>query len=84
MDRILPAFERRCIRPGPLRSPVRDVKTTLHYVIYGIHSSFKASLCVAPRANSPAIPLSSRLASPAPHRSRCSGGSIHGLLAAGG
>ena len=41
-----------------------------------------AALCVAPRANSWAIRLSSRLASPAPHRSRCSGGFIHGLLGA--
>ncbi|MYI66209.1 MAG: NAD(P)(+) transhydrogenase (Re/Si-specific) subunit beta, partial [Gemmatimonadetes bacterium] len=39
-----------------------------------------APLCVAPRANGSAIRPSSRLASPAPHRSRCSGGSIHGLL----
>ena len=39
------------------------------------------SLCVAPRANSPATALSSRLASPAPHRSRCSDGFVHGLLA---
>ena len=40
----------------------------------------QASLCVAPRANSAAIHLSSRLASPAPRRSRCSVGFIHGLL----
>ena len=44
---------------------------------------FKAALCVAPRANSAAIPPSSRLASPAPRRSRCSGGFIHGLLGGG-
>ena len=40
----------------------------------------EAALCVAPRANSAAIPPSSRLAGPAPRRSRCSGGFIHGLL----
>ena len=40
----------------------------------------EAPLCVAPRANSSAIPLSSRLTSPAPRRSRCSRGFIHGLL----
>ncbi len=57
-----------------------DVKTTLHFVNHSIHLvAHWASLCVASRANSPAIPLSSRLGGPAPHRSRCSGGSIHGL-----
>ena len=45
-----------------------------------MHSCWTASLCVAPRANSAAIPLSSRLASPAPRRSRCSRGLVHGLL----
>ena len=49
-----------------------------------MHSCWTASLCVAPRANSAAIPLSSRLASPVPHRSRCSGGSVQGLRAARG
>ena len=44
------------------------------------HPRWIASLCVAPRANSAAIPPSSRLASAAPRRSRCSGGFIHGLL----
>ncbi|MDE2975013.1 MAG: transglycosylase SLT domain-containing protein, partial [Gemmatimonadota bacterium] len=44
------------------------------------HPRWIAALCVAPRANSAAIPPSSRLASPAPRRSRCSGGFIHGLL----
>ena len=39
----------------------------------------KAALCVAPRAHSAAIPPSSRLASPAPRRSRYSRGFIHGL-----
>ena len=41
-----------------------------------------ASLCVAPRANSAAIHLSSCLASPAPRRSRRSVGFIHGLFGA--
>ena len=43
------------------------------------HPRWIASLCVAPRANSAAIPPSSRLAGAAPRRSRCSGGFIHGL-----
>ena len=46
-----------------------------------MHPRWIAALCVAPRANSAAIPLSSRLASPAPRRSRCSGGFIHELQA---
>ena len=41
----------------------------------------KAPLFVAFRTNSPAIRLSRRLANPAPRRSRCSRGFIHGLLA---
>ena len=47
-----------------------------------MHPRWIASLFVAPRTNSCAIHLSSRLASPAPRRSRCSGGSVRGLLAA--
>ena len=46
-----------------------------------MHPGWTAVLGVAPRANSAAIPPSSRLASPAPRRSRCSRGFIHGLLA---
>ena len=46
-----------------------------------MHPRWIAALCVAPRANSAAIPPSSRLASPAPRRSRCSRGLVHGLLA---
>ena len=53
-------------------------KITLCHVQYTYRQ--RASLCVAPRANSAVIPLSSRLASPAPHHSRCSGGSIQGPL----
>ena len=45
-----------------------------------MHPDWTASLCVAPRTNSVAIRPSSRLASPAPHRSRCSRGFIHGRL----
>ncbi len=45
-----------------------------------MHSRLSASLCVAPRANGSAIPLSLRLASPASRRSRCSRGLVHGLL----
>ena len=44
-----------------------------------MHQGWTASLFVAPRVNSGAIPLSSRLASPAPRRSRCSLGFSHGL-----
>ncbi|MYI45341.1 MAG: glycosyltransferase family 4 protein [Gemmatimonadetes bacterium] len=51
---------------------------TLCHVQYTFLSP-SASLCVAPQPNSAAIGPSSRLASPAPHRSRCSRGSIHGL-----
>ena len=46
-----------------------------------MHPGWIASLCVAFRANSAAIPPSKRLAGPAPHRSRCSRGFVHGLLA---
>ena len=46
-----------------------------------MHPRWIAPLCVAFRANSAAIPPSKRLASPAPRRSRCSCGFIHGLLA---
>jgi len=45
-----------------------------------MHPGWIASLCVALRANSAAIPPSKRLASPVPRRSRCSRGFIHGLL----
>ena len=45
-----------------------------------MHPRWIAALCVAFRANSAAIPPSKRLASPAPRRSRCSCGFIHGLL----
>ena len=82
VDKIPPAFERRCIRAGRFALAAHAVKSTLHYVMATIHFSIKTSLCVAPRANSFAIHLSSRLASPAPRRSRCSRGFIHGLLAA--
>ena len=47
-----------------------------------MHPRWTAALCVAPRASSSATRPSSRLASPAPPRSRCSGGPVHGLLAA--
>ena len=59
----------------PLRftRPRCKVYITLCNVCYTFCHS-KAALCVAPRANSAAIPPSSRLASPAPRRSRCSGG----------
>ena len=117
-DKNLPAFERRCIRAGPLRSALLLGRIALLFtfrralpapaphrsrcsggLIHGLwaargqeppgiraamHPRWTASLCVAPRANSAAIHLSSRLASPAPHRSRCSGGLIHGLWAARG
>ena len=45
-----------------------------------MHPRWIAPLCVAFRANSAAIPPSKRLASPAPRRSRCSCGFIHGHL----
>jgi len=51
-----------------------------HGIRSAMHPRWTASLGVAPRANSAAIPPSSRLASPAPHRSRCSRGFIYGLL----
>ena len=44
------------------------------------HPRWIASLGVAFRPNSAAIRPSRRLASPAPRRSRCTGGFIHGLL----
>ena len=59
--------------------PHCKARITLCHVHYTFCHS-KASLCVAPRANSSAILPSSRLASPAPRRSRCSRGFIHGLL----
>ncbi len=74
---------RATMHPGwPLRLtyPRCKVYITLCHVYFTCWRS-KASLCVAPRTNSPAIHLSSRLASPAPRRSRCSRGFIHGLLA---
>ena len=49
-----------------------------------MHPRWIAPLCVAFRANSAAIPPSKRLASPAPRRSRCSCGFIHGLLVLSG
>ena len=73
---------RTAMRPRwPLRftHPRCKVYITLCNVCYTICYS-KAALCVAPRANSAAIPPSSRLASAAPRRSRCSGGFVHGLL----
>jgi len=45
-----------------------------------MHPGRTASLCAAPRARSAATGPSSRLAAPAPRRSRCAGGFIHGLL----
>ena len=84
VDRIPPAFERRCPR-WPLRFTCLRCKayiTECHVCHTFYHS--KAALCVAPQPNSAAIGPSSRLASPAPRRSRCSRGFIHGLLAARG
>ena len=37
MDKISPAFERRCIRAGRSASPVYAVKYTLHNVMLTIH-----------------------------------------------
>ncbi len=38
VDKIPPAFERRCIRAGRFALPIHDVKKTLHYVNHSIHS----------------------------------------------
>ena len=72
---------RAAMHPGwPLRFTVSRCKDNITFCqSQYTYCCSKASLCVAPRANSPAIHLSSRLASPAPHRSRCSGGFVHGL-----
>ena len=48
--------------------------------IRDLHPRWIASLCIAFRANSVAIPPSKRLASAAPRRSRCSRVFVHGLL----
>ena len=69
--------------PLRLAYPHCKAHITLCHVRYTCCRS-KASLCVAPQPNSAAIGPSSRLASPAPRRSRCSGGFIHGLIGAGG
>ena len=37
MDKIPPAFERRCIRAGRFAQPVHIVKKTLQFVMYSIH-----------------------------------------------
>ena len=37
VDKIPPAFERRCIRAGRFASPVHTVKHTLHCVMFTIH-----------------------------------------------
>ncbi len=66
-------------RPLRFARPRCKVHITLCNVCYTFCHS-KAALCVAPRANSAAVRPSSRLAGPAPRRSRCSGGFIHGLL----
>ena len=55
-DKTRPAFERRCIRAGPLRS----------------------ALLLGPVAL--LLPSRRALPAPAPHRSRCSRGFVHGLL----
>ena len=72
------------MHPGwtaPLTYPRCKANFTLCHVWYTF-SVPKAALCVAPRPKSAAIGPSSRLASPAPRRSRCSRGFIRGLLAA--
>ena len=66
----------RTLRPT---FPQRKDNFTLCYVWYTLGVP-KAALCVAPQPNSAAIGPSSRLAGPAPRRSRCSRGFIHGLL----
>ena len=66
---------RAAMHPGlPLRFTVSRRKGNVLCQSQYTFGSYQASLCVAPRANSPAIHLSSRLASPAPRRSRCSRG----------
>ncbi len=40
MDRIPPAFERRCIRAGRFAWLVYSVNDNLHYVMYSIHYAF--------------------------------------------
>ena len=64
-------------------APFTSSQSNVYFPLWNVEYTLiprSAALCVAPRANSSAIHLSSRLASPAPHRSRCSGGFTHGLL----
>ncbi len=73
-------LRRAALYPAELRAQGAAVRgTTPRGIRTAMHPGWITALCVAPRANSAAIPLSSRLASPVPHRSRCSRGVVHGL-----
>ena len=85
VDKIPPAFERRCIRAGRLASTIHDVKTTLHYVNHSIQSA-------APRLRS-ALLLGSVKVPPGREAFQLRGVAtptgvamtvIHGLLSPGG
>ena len=85
VDKIPPAFERRCIRAGRFASPVHAVKYVLHYVMSAIHFA-------TPRLRSAlllgriALLFPLRRALPARRLAALGarGGIIHGLLGSAG